>query len=133
MSSRARAILVGMAALAGALLGWLAWRSAPPNPTADQLRPLVWAVVATPLATLVASLASRHSPPGRALAWCGAIYFFSLFAAARIERLLIGDQAAAAASFALYFQLALALQAAGGLIFAWRGSRQPLGAAPQED
>ncbi|HEY1016687.1 MAG TPA: hypothetical protein VGE07_28505, partial [Herpetosiphonaceae bacterium] len=122
----------GLAALAGALLGWLAWRSAPASPTTDQLRPLVWAVVAAPLAALAASLLSRHSRPGRALVWCGAVYFFSLFAAARLERLLIGDEAAVAGGFALYFQLALAFQAAGGLIFAWRGGSLRE-AAPQED
>ncbi len=107
--------LVGTAlGLAGALV---ARRLAVPNPSTEQLTPHVWMVVAVPLGTLVGWLAAgwRRWPQA---SWIGIIYFFSLFAAARIERLLIGKDAATSTGHTLYFALVIGLQVAGGIVFA---------------
>lgn len=117
--------LVGAGTALGCLGGWLALQSAAPTPTNEQLQPLVWAVVSTPLLTWLVACLVRRQQIAQALLWCGTIYLASIFSAARLERLLIGNSAALAGGYALYFRLVLALQVVGGLLFAWYWARQP--------
>ena len=115
VSRRTLLTLVGTAlGLTGALL---ARRLAVPNPSVEQLTPQVWMVVAVPLGTLIGWLAAgwRRWPQA---GWIGIIYFFSLFGAARIERLLIGKDAATSTGHTLYFALVIGLQVVGGIVFA---------------
>ncbi len=78
-------------------------------------RALIWVVFATPLATFVGWAITRPSERWQAAAVCFAFYFFAIFAAARVERLLLGEQNAAATNHALYFRLCLGFDLLGGL------------------
>jgi hypothetical protein len=110
--------------VAGALL---ARGAAIPNAPPARLGPQVWAVIAVPLATLAAAIAATPRRWPSAAGWIFVIYFFSLFGAARLERLLVGEQAATDAGHMLYFGLTIAIQALAGLVFAVRFSRSVAG------
>ena len=64
-----------------------------------------------------------------AAGWSAALYFFSVFAAARLERLAVGKEQAAASQHGLYFTLAIILQCLAGAFFAWRFASPPDAAA----
>ena len=105
----------------------LARGAAIPNAPPARLGPQVWAVIAVPLATLAAAIIAAPRSWAASAGWIFAIYFFSLFGAARLERLLVGEQAATDAGHMLYFALAIAIQALAGLVFAARFSRDAEG------
>lgn len=103
-------MIVTVAMLIGALwAGYNLW-SVLWGPAAGNVRGLVWAVFATPFATFLGWAVVRGSERWRAAFACFVIYFFTILTAARIERLLIGEDRAGATNHALYFELTLALQ-----------------------
>ena len=106
----------------GVIGGLLARNAAIPNPPPGKLGPQVWAVIAVPLATLAGAILAAPRRWVAAAVWVFVIYFFSLFGAARLERLLVGEEAATAAGHMLYFALAIVIQALAGLLFAARFS-----------
>jgi hypothetical protein len=111
--------IVVLASLIGAAWAWVARRTVAQNLSPDQLAPLVWIVIAVPLAAFCGMLLVRPRRWAQSAGWIGSVYFFSLFAAARLERLFVGQEAAAAAAHKLYFTLAIILQVAGSLVVAW--------------
>ncbi|MBA3470721.1 MAG: hypothetical protein H0T53_13880 [Herpetosiphonaceae bacterium] len=111
--------LVMLGSLLGAAGAWSAHHFIAPNLPPDQLTPLVWIVISVPLGAFIGSLLARPRRWAQSAGWIGVVYFFSIFGAARLERLLIGKDAAAAAGHRLYFTLVILLQVAGSLAVAW--------------
>lgn len=121
------ALCVGGAAL-GLAGAYVARQAIIPNAGVEYLQPNVWAVIAVPLGLAIGAVAARPRFWPSAIAWSVAIYFVSLFIAARLERLLIGPEAALAEGHLLYFAIVPWVQFAGALALAWeRGRLHPTG------
>lgn len=103
--------------LAGALLARNATNF---NQFSEELRSLVWMVVAIPLGTLLGGLAANLRHWTFTLGWVGVLYFLSVFVAARIERLMLGEQQASATKHVTYFTLIAIIQTLASIFFAWR-------------
>ncbi len=114
-----RLSVIMLGALLGAAGAWSAHRFIAPSLPPDQLTPLVWIVISVPLGALAGALLAQPRRWAQSAGWLGVVYFFSVFAAARLERLLVGEEAAAAAGHRLYFTLVIGLQVAGSLLAAW--------------
>lgn len=76
---------------------------------------LIWTVFATPFATFGGWMIVRPREGWLAAAVCFTIYMVAIFAAARIERLLVGAETSAANGHMLYFRLCLAFDLLGCL------------------
>lgn len=109
------AVVIALAVLIGA--AWAAYNLRVAGDSRDEifLHALIWVVFATPFATFIGWVLARPRERWSAAAVCFTIYVFSIFAAARIERLLVGEANAAATSHALYFRLCLAFNLLAGL------------------
>ena len=101
-------VIIALAALIGAAWAGYNFWSAGDNRGEPVLRALIWTVFATPFATFGGWAIARPRERWMAAAVCFTIYFFAIFAAARLERLLVGERAAAATGHDLYFRLCLA-------------------------
>lgn len=87
------------------------------------IRQLVWTVFGTPAATFVGYLLADRKRGWQAAFWCFMIYFFSIFVAARLERLILGAAVADASGHDLYFKLTLVLNVVSGLALAVQAAR----------
>ena len=85
---------------------------------------LVWAVFATPFFSFWGWLIARRHERWLAALVCFSIYFFAAFIGARLELLLIGQDAAEASGHALYFRLTLSAQLIACLVVAAQRSIQ---------
>lgn len=88
------------------------------NGASSQAAPLVWAVFATPFFTFWGWLLARRNERWLAAFVCFCIYFFGIFLGARLELLIVGADAAAAAFHGLYFRLTLMIQLIAGVVVA---------------
>lgn len=87
----------------------------------DQLRPLVWAIFATPFALFIGWVVARRAELGWAALSCFMLYFFTPFVAARIESLLVTPEQASGSGHHIYFVAAITLHLAVGIGLAvWR-------------
>ncbi len=86
-------------------------------------RALIWIVFATPFATFWGWCIARPKERWWAAFVCFCIYFFAIFAGARVERLLIGESAANASRHALYFQLTFLFDIVGAVVVALHRAR----------
>lgn len=85
------------------------------------VRPLVWAVFATPAALFIGWLFARRREVGLAAACSFSLYFFSFFIAQRIESLVVSPEQAATNGHQLYFVLMIVLHiAVGAGLTLWR-------------
>lgn len=112
--------LVGLGALFGVIGAFMAYQSRAIAPSPEQLKPYVWAVVAVPLGSFIGSLLGQWRLYRPFAGWLGLTYLLSLFAAARLERIFVGQEAAVANGHASYLILAIILQSIGALLVAWR-------------
>ncbi len=112
--------LVALGALLGAIAAFVAYQSRAIAPSPEQVKPYVWAVVAVPLGSFIGSLVGQWRLYRPFAGWLGLTYVLSLFAAARLERMFVGQEAAAANGHASYLILAIILQSFGALLVAWR-------------
>ncbi|GIV96031.1 MAG: hypothetical protein KatS3mg057_0688 [Herpetosiphonaceae bacterium] len=74
------------------------------------LTPLVWVIFAIPFFTFWGWLIARPAERWRALAGCLAMYFFTVFIAARIEHLILGREQARLTGHNLYFNAVIICQ-----------------------
>ncbi|WP_029215244.1 hypothetical protein [Kallotenue papyrolyticum] len=118
------AALIGGAALLGAAWSWVNLQRAGGSGAGAATAALIWTVFATPFFTFWGWFAARRSELWMALFVCGCIYFFSIFAGARIERLLLDAEPARATGHALYFRLTPALQLLACLALALHRGRR---------
>ncbi|MEA2984795.1 MAG: hypothetical protein QOD94_1049 [Alphaproteobacteria bacterium] len=107
--------IIGLAALVGAAWAGYNLRLAGDRRDEAVFDALIWIVFATPFATFIGWLVARPRERWLAVAVCFAIYFFAIFAAARIERVIVGEAIAAASGHALYFRLCLVFDLLGCL------------------
>jgi hypothetical protein len=108
-------LIIASAALAGAAwAGYNLWVAGDRRDEAN-IHALIWTVFATPFATFGGWAIARPRERWSAAAVCFTIYVFAIFAAARVERLLLGEANAAATGHALYFRLCLGLDLLGCL------------------
>lgn len=106
---------IALAALAGAAwAGYNLWLAGDRRDEAV-MHALIWIVFATPFATFGGWVVVRPREGWLAAAVCLTIYIFAIFAAARIERLLVGAADSAANGHTLYFRLCLAFDLVGCL------------------
>jgi hypothetical protein len=104
-------------------LAWAAFQLASTGGARNDsaVRPLVWAVFATPFALFLGWLAARRHELGLAAFCCFCLYFFTFFVAQRIESLFLSPEAATASGHILHFNLVLAIHAlAGAGLALWR-------------
>jgi hypothetical protein len=106
---RAFVLIAGAALLGAAWAGYNLWQAGNSREP-EVFRALIWAVFAPPFFTFWGWLAARPAERWRAAFTCFMIYFVAIFAAARLERLLLGADEAAATGHALYFRLVLLFQ-----------------------
>lgn len=118
------ALLIGGAALLGAAWALFNLYRVGGNGFGGATGPLVWAVLATPLATFGGWVVARWRERWLAALVCFCIYFFGILLAARLELLLLGADAADASGHALYFRLAIAIQLIAGLASAGQRAGQ---------
>jgi len=120
-------LVIGCAALLGA--AWAVWNLLRAGGDgAGGARPaLVWAVFAVPLFTLVGWLLARRRERWLAVGVCFAIYFFGVFAGARLELLVSGRAAADASFHSLYFRLVIAVQLLACVLAAAQRATAPSG------
>jgi hypothetical protein len=107
--------LIALATLIGGLWAWYNLRLAGSARDLAVSNQLVWAVFATPFAAFLGWVLARRAESWRAAFVCFCIYFFAIFLAARVERLVLGEEVASATKHALYFQLVLAFDLLGCL------------------
>ncbi|MFD3166232.1 hypothetical protein [Herpetosiphon sp. NSE202] len=123
MIANSRIKLIGLVAL-GTLLGaigaFMAYQARALAPSPEQLKPYVWAVVAVPFGSFLGSLLGQWRLYRPFAGWLVLTYVLSLFAAARLERIFVGQEAAVANGHASYLILAIILQSFGALLVAWR-------------
>jgi hypothetical protein len=87
------------------------------------VRPLVWAVFATPFAALIGWLIARPGEIGLASACCFSLYFFSFFIAQRIETVVRSPEQAAASGHSAYFWTMIGIHViAGAGLAIWRAT-----------
>lgn len=97
----------------------------------DQLRPLVWAIFATPFFLFLGWVVARRAEVWLAAFACFCLYFFTPFVAARIELVAMTQEQAAHTRHHLYFTLVIILHGIVALVLAaWRamsksGPEQP--------
>ena len=120
--SRAFGIIAGATLLGAAWAGYQLW-TAGFGSDQGNFRALIWGVFATPFAAFCGWAWARPGERWQAAFVCFVIYFFSILVAARIERLVLGEERAAATGHALYFQLTLALDLIACLVVALRQAR----------
>lgn len=96
-------------------------------------RQLVWAVFATPFFTFLGWLLARPREGWRAAFVSFCIYFFAIFAAARVERLALGESLASSSKHALYFRLTIGLDLVACLVAALQRARAPGTIQPPAD
>jgi hypothetical protein len=107
--------IIGLAALTGAAWAGYNLRLAGDRRDEAIFHALIWIVFATPFATFGGWAVARPRERWPAAAVCSSIYFFAILAAARIERLVVGEEIAAATGHALYFRLCLVFDLLGCL------------------
>jgi hypothetical protein len=119
--TRTAAIIIG-AALVGAAWAYYNYVSTGGQRGEPQLRPLVWAIFATPFATFLGWLAARRREGWLAAYVCFCIYFFTPFVGARIESLVMDATQAEAEGHWIYFHAVIVLNLLAALAVAvWRG------------
>lgn len=123
--------------LGAALIGaaWAAFNLVSTGGDRDEaaLRPLVWAIFATPFALFLGWIVARRWEGWRAAGICFCLYFFTPFVAARIQSLVWTDEQAAANGNSLYFWLVIVLHLIGAVGLAvWRTLDQPDRAATEQ-
>jgi hypothetical protein len=102
--------VIGAAALVGAAWAiYSLWRVGG-NSSAGPSTALIWAVFTTPFAAFWGWLLVRRAEGWSAALVCFCIYFFGVLVSARIERLVLGADAAGATGHALYYRLTIAIQ-----------------------
>ncbi len=111
-------MLIGGAALLGAAWASFNLLRAGGSGASGATVPLVWTVFATPFFTFWGWLIARRREGWQAAFVCFCIYFFAIFVGARLERLVLGAEAAAANAHALYYRLTLAAQVIACLVVA---------------
>ncbi len=134
-------LLIAGCAVIGAATAAAAYASAGSHDVrnSEVVRALVWTVFGTPFITFWGWLLARRNRGWQAAFWCFMIYFFSIFTAARIERLLQGADIATRNGHRLYFQLTIGLNLLAAFVAALqeartRGTMQPtLSNGPQEE
>jgi hypothetical protein len=114
--------LIAVGAALGAAWAWFNLSRAGGSGFSAATGPLVWVVFATPFFTFWGWLLARRREVWLALFVCFCIYFFGILIGARLERLLLGADAARAAGHALYFQLTVAIQLGACLLAALQRS-----------
>jgi hypothetical protein len=112
------ALLIGGAALFGVAWAFLNVAWAGGTGFSGATSALVWAVFATPFFTFWGWLLARPGERWLAAFVCFCIYFFAVFLGARLERLVLGADPAAASGHTLYFQLTPVLQLIACLVVA---------------
>ncbi len=119
---RAFVIIAGAAILGACWAGYNLWLA---GDVRDEIvaRELVWAVFATPFATFIGWVIARPSEGWRAACVTFCVYFFTIFVAARIERLALGEELANATKHVLYFRLTLGLDLVACLVVALQRAR----------
>jgi len=118
--------LIAAAAAVGAALAAVGLASTGGARTDLTVRPLVWAIVATPLCTCAGWAVARRAELALAAGTCLALYLFTPFVAARIETLVSPDDR----SHSVYFVAVIVLHALAALAIAfWRARTPP--ATPQ--
>ncbi|MBC8076936.1 MAG: hypothetical protein H7Y32_12730 [Chloroflexales bacterium] len=126
---RTAAIIVGVALL-GAAWAYFQYRTTfgpagEPLRGEQQLRPLVWTIFATPLATFIGWTIARRREVWLAAGVCFCIYFFSPFVGARIESLVLDATDAAQIGHVVYFQAVIVLNLLAAVaVAAWRALRE---------
>lgn len=116
-------LLVLAATLIGAATAALALGSTAGVRNDSTLRPLVWVVFGTPLATFTTWFLLRPSQRWQAAFGGFMTYFWCIVIAARIERIVLGPEGAQASKHVLYFQLTIALNVLAGSIAALRAAQ----------
>jgi hypothetical protein len=111
-------VSIAGAALLGAAWAYFSLSRAGGSGTSGATAALVWTVFATPFFAFWGWLGARRGEGWLALFVCFCIYFFAIFLGARLERLVVGADAAAASGYALYFRLTPAIQLIGCLLAA---------------
>ncbi|GAC1638048.1 MAG: hypothetical protein NVS4B8_03450 [Herpetosiphon sp.] len=122
MQYRSLLVIFG-ATLFGALIATFSYWSTHGTRDTTVIRQLVLAVFATPFATFLGWVIVDRARGWQAAFSCFLVYFFSIFAAARFERLMRGDSLSGTTGHALYFKLTIALNVAAGLWLALREVR----------
>jgi hypothetical protein len=118
--------IIACATLVGALwAGYNLW-VAGSDRGQEVFRALIWTVFATPFATFCGWAIARPAERWWAAFVCFAIYFFAIFTAARVERLLLGEELANATAHLLYFRLTLAFDVLACLGVALQRARRTI-------
>jgi hypothetical protein len=125
---RTFAIIAFAAAIGAAWAGYNLWLVGDARDP-QVFRALIWIVFATPFATFWGWVIARPAERWWAAFVCFCIYFFAIFAGARVERLILGEAAANSSGHALYFQLTLAFDIVCALVVALHRARA-LGTIP---
>jgi hypothetical protein len=125
--------LIAAGAIAGAL--WAAYNLRLAGSSRDPavFRQLVWAVFATPFFAFIGWLIASPREGWRAAFITFCIYFFAIFAAARVERLALGESGASASKHALYFRLTIGLDLVACLVAALQRGRAVGTIQPSQD
>ena len=103
---RTFALIAGAALVGACWAGFNYWRAGEARDP-GVYPALIWTVFATPFATFWGWAWARPRERWRAAFTCFVIYFFAILGAARIERLVLGQEVAEATGHALYFRLTL--------------------------
>lgn len=112
------------ATLVGAAWAYYNWASTGEARVDATVRPLVWAIFATPAALFIGWLAARRAEWPLASFCCFCLYFLTPFVAARIESLAVPPEQIGAHNF--YFVTVILLHVLAGIGFAgWRSLSPP--------
>jgi hypothetical protein len=113
--------------LLGAAWAYFNWVSAGGARVDATVRPLVWAIFATPAALCIGWLIARRVEWALAAFCCFCLYFLTPFVAARIESLLVPAEQIGTHEF--YFGTVIVLHLlAGSAMAAWRALSPPVAA-----
>lgn len=120
-----------VATLIGVAWAYYNWTSAGGARVDATVRPLVWAIFATPAALFIGWLIARRSEWPLASFCCFCLYFLTPFVAARIESLAVPPEQIGTHEF--YFATAIVLHGLAGIGFAtWRALSPPTLPAPTQ-